>query len=185
MAYAVSATTELPPVGTWQLDTLHSSIGFAIKHNLISTYRGRFEDFDARLTVDSDGRAELAGTVNAASVAVKDQTLAQHLQAPDFFDTERFPELRFRSSKIRRSGEHLELEGELTIKDNTRPVTATGRISGVVDDPFEGQRLGIELEAAIDRSEYGLNWNMPMPRGGVYLSNEVTLTITLEFTKEA
>jgi polyisoprenoid-binding protein YceI len=185
MAYAGSATTELAPAGTWQLDALHSSIGFAVKHNLISTYRGRFEDYDARLSVDPSGQAELTGTVNAASVALKDHTLAEHLQAPDFFDTERFPEIRFRSSDIRRSSEDVEVAGELTIKGNTRPVTAAGRISGVVDDPFEGQRLGIELETTIDRREYGLSWNMAMPRGGVYLSNDVTLTITLEFTRVA
>lgn len=185
MAHAVSTMTELAPAGTWQLDALHSSIGFAVKHNLISTYRGRFEDYDARLTVDPNGQAELTGTVHAASVAVKDQTLAEHLQAPDFFDTERFPEIRFRSSEIRRSVENVEVEGELTIKGNTRSVTAAGRISGVVDDPFDGQRLGIELAATIDRREYGMSWNMPMPRGGVYLSNDVTLTITLEFTRAA
>ena len=184
MGTTISATTELP-VGSWQADTLHSSIGFAIKHNLISTFRGRFDNFEARLAVDRDGRAELDGTVNAASIAVKDQTLADHLTAPDFFDIARYPELHFRSTDIRRDGDNLHVDGELTIKGTTRAVTAAGTITDPVADPFDGTRVAIELETTIDRNAHGLSWNMPMPRGGLYLSNDVTLTITLEFTKTA
>ena len=177
----VPATTL--PLGSWHTDTLHSSIAFGVRHNLISTFRGRFEDYDVWLAVDGEGHAQLTGTVNAASIAVKDETLAAHLTAPDFFDAERYPALRFRSTAVRRDGERLQVDGALEIKGTSRQVSATGTITDVVEDPFSGTRLAIELETTIDRRDYGLDWNMPMPRGGWYLSNDVTLTITLEFTK--
>jgi polyisoprenoid-binding protein YceI len=177
----VSATTL--PVGSWHADTLHSSIGFALRHNVISTFRGRFEDYCVRLAVHGEGHAQLTGTVNAASIAVKDETLAAHLTAPDFFDTERYPELRFHSTAVRHDGERLQVDGKLEIKGRSRPVSTAGTITNAVEDPFSGTRLAIELETTIDRRDYGLDWNVPMPRGGLYLSNDVTLAITLEFTK--
>ncbi|MBV8990602.1 MAG: YceI family protein, partial [Solirubrobacterales bacterium] len=88
-----------------------------------------------------------------------------------------------RSTAVRRDGERLQVDGALEIKGTSRQVSATGTITDVVEDPFSGTRLAIELETTIDRRDYGLDWNMPMPRGGWYLSNDVTLTITLEFTK--
>ena len=182
MSISTASATKVP-AGRWQADTLHSSVGFAVRHNLISTFRGRFEEYDAALTADASGTAALSGTVKADSIAVKDETLAAHLTAPDFFDTERYPTLGFHSTAIHREGERLEVEGELTIKGRSRPVTAIGRITDVVADPFDGTRLAIELEATIDRRDFGLDWNLPMPQGGVYLSNDVTLTLTLEFTK--
>ncbi len=184
----MSATTITPttlPAGSWSVDTLHSSIGFAVRHNLISTFRGRFEDYNARLVVDGEGHAELNGTVNATSVSVRDEALAIHLAAPDFFDTARHPELRFHSTAIRREGERAEVDGELEIKGRKRKLSAAGTVSDTVEDPFSGTRLAIEVQATIDRRDYGLDWNMPMPRDGLYLSNEVTLTITLEFNKTA
>jgi polyisoprenoid-binding protein YceI len=177
-----ASPTELP-VGSWQADTLHSCVGFAVRHNLISNFRGRFEDYDASLTVDANGHPTLTGTVNASSIAVKDETLAAHLAAPDFFHTERYPVLRFHSTDIRRDNQNLQVDGELTIKGRSHNVNAKGTITDVVDEPFPGTRLAIELETTIDRRDYGLDWNMPMPRGGLHLSNDVTPTITLEFTK--
>ena len=183
MSLSTTSPTELP-VGTWHADTLHSTIGFALKHNVISVFRGRFEEYDASLTVDEAGQPVLAGTVGADSISVKDETLAAHLKAPDFFDTERHPRLHFHSTQIRRDGERLEVDGELTIKGTSRPLSAKGTITDVIEDPFSGTRVAIELEATIDRRDYGIDWNMPMPRGGgLYLANDVHLTINLEFTR--
>src|ERR1700681_497975 len=105
-ATAVRNATALP-VGTWQSDPTHSTASFAVKHMVVATFRGRFEDLAATLTVNEDGTAELSGTVGAASIAVKDENLHAHLGAPDFFDSERHPELRFVSKSIRRDGEEL------------------------------------------------------------------------------
>src|SRR2546430_6285165 len=103
--------TEQLPTGTWQIDKIHSTAGVAVKHMAVSTFRGRFEDFDATLDVGEDGEAKLVGTVRADSIVVKDENLAAHLQSPEFFDAERYPEIRFESTSISREGDELIVDG--------------------------------------------------------------------------
>jgi polyisoprenoid-binding protein YceI len=170
------------PAGTWNVDKIHSSIGFAVKHMVVSTFRGKFDDYDAELTAGEDG-ATLRGAVRVASVDVKDETLEAHLQSPDFFDAERHPELRFDSKIVRRDGDEVVVEGELTIRGATHPVEARGTISGPHIDLGDSSRLGLELEASVDRRAYGLEWNAPLPKGGVALGDEVTLLVNLEFVR--
>ena len=122
------------PAGTWTLDPVHSTVGFAVKHMVVATFRGRFEDFDATLTVGEDGRPSSTGRVDADSIVVKDENLAAHLKSPDFFDTERYPEIRFASDADPRRGGELIVDGELTIKGHTEPVEARGTITGPADD---------------------------------------------------
>jgi len=167
------------PAGTWQLDPTHSSASFAVKHMVVATFRGRFEQFDATLTVGQDS-AELVGSVDASSVVVKDENLQAHLGAPDFFDVERYPHITFRSDSIRRDGDELIVDGRLTIKDNNRPVEARGTIAGPAVTLGDVTKLGITLEAVVDRTEFGLNWNAPLPKGGFAVANEVKLTVELE-----
>ena len=182
---SITASTTQLPAGTWQADTVHSSVTFALRHNKISTFRGQFREFATTLTVAPDGEAELTGTVEADSVAIEDEVLKSHLTAPDFFDTERHPEINFHSSAVRRDADGVRVEGQLTIKGISRPVVAEGRVSDVIEDPFKGTRIALELETVIDRRDYGLGWNMAMPDGGDYLANEVALTIVLELTRSA
>ena len=178
-ATAVNTTTQLP-VGTWTLDPTHSSAGFAVRHMGVGTFRGRFEHFDAKLTVAEDGATDFLGTVRADSIVVKDENLRAHLLSPDFFDTERYPELSFRSRSLRQDGESLVLDGELTIKDQTHPVEARGSLTGPAETLGGLVKIGVQLEAVIDRTEFGLKWNAPLPAGGVALGNEVKLTVELE-----
>jgi polyisoprenoid-binding protein YceI len=182
-AIATDAQTKLP-AGTWKLDPTHSSASFAVKHMVVATFRGRFEHFDATLTVDDDGAGQLLGTVDAGSIAVKDENLQAHLGSPDFFDTERHPQLRFASKSIRRDGDELAIDGELTIKDRTRAVEARGTIT----DPHEtlggAVKIGLTLETVIDRTQFGLEWNAPLPKGGFALANDVELTVELELARE-
>jgi polyisoprenoid-binding protein YceI len=168
---------------TWQVDPVHSTVGFAVKHMVVSTFRGTFGSYDATL-VDAGGRLSVTGWVEVASLAVKDPALAGHLAAPEFFDAERHPRLRFASREIdvAAAGDVL-LDGELTIKGRTRPVRATGSATPALEDPFGGVRRGLELEAVVDRREYGLEWNLPLPKGGFALDNDVRLLVNLEFTQ--
>jgi polyisoprenoid-binding protein YceI len=168
------------PAGTWQLDGTHSSAGFAVKHMGVATFRSRFEQLDATLTVTGDA-AELVGSVRADSIVVKDENFQAHLRAPDFFDTQRYPELRFASTAIRRDGDELALDGELTIKDHTHPVRARGTITGPTETLYGAIKVGITLETIVDRTAYGLNWNAPLPKGGLALANDVKLELELEF----
>jgi polyisoprenoid-binding protein YceI len=183
-ATAVASQSKLP-VGTWKLDPTHSSASFAVKHMVVATFRGRFENLDATLTVGEDGAGELVGAVDAGSIVVKDENLQAHLGAPDFFDTERHPQLRFASSSIRRDGDELAIEGQLTIKDHTHPVQARGAIT----DPHEtlggAVKIGVTLETVIDRTQFGLEWNAPLPKGGFALANDVKLTVELELAQDS
>ena len=171
------------PTGVWKSDPIHSQAGFAVKHMVVATFRGTFTDFAVTLA-NEDGEPTLYGAVRADSVQVRDENLNAHLLAPDFFDAERYPEITFTSSGIRADGGELVVDGELTIKDETKQVEARGRISGPVADVAGGDRIGIDLETQVDRTEFGLNWNAPLPSGGVAVQNEVTLTVHLELARE-
>jgi polyisoprenoid-binding protein YceI len=170
------------PVGTWNLDPTHSSANFAVKHMVVATFRGRFDRFDATLTVTEDG-AELIGTVDTSSIVVKDENLQAHLGSPDFFDVEQHPELTFRAGDIRRDGDQVTVQGELTLKGHTHPVTATGEIAGPHTNIAGKTGLGLTLETVIDRTQYGLEWNAPLPKGGFALANDVKLTVELELVE--
>lgn len=161
--------------GTWNFAAVHSGAQFSVKY-VVATFTGRFEELDAQL---ADGK--LSGQVRVDSIKVKDENLAAHLQSPDFFDAANHPELTFESHELSIDGDRVELEGELTIKGATKPVTATGTVNGPEEDFMGNTRLGFVLETTIDRAAYGVDWNAELPKGGQALSNEVKLTIELEF----
>lgn len=169
----IEQTTGIPS-GTWNLDTTHSSVGFAVKHSGVVTFRGTFKDVDATL---ADGR--LAGTVNVSSVAVDDPNLAGHLQTPDFFDAERFPELRFTSKALEREGGRVTIEGDLTLRGVSQPVEITGTITGPVTDGYGNERLGLDLETTINRRDFGIDWSMELPSGEPGLADDVVVTANL------
>jgi polyisoprenoid-binding protein YceI len=116
---------------------------------------------------------------------VKDENLQAHLGAPDFFDIERYPEIGFRSTSLRREGDQLIVDGELTIKGNTRAIEARGEVSGPAVTLGDVTKLGLTLETIVDRTEFGLNWNAPLPRGGFAVANDVRLTVELELIQDA
>jgi polyisoprenoid-binding protein YceI len=175
------STTELQavPAGTWAVDKVHSDIAFAIDY-MAGTFTGSFSDFDAEL---SDG--VLRGSARVASIQVKDPNLTAHLQSPEFFDTERHPELTFQSRNIRRQDSQLTIDGEITIKGHTEPVEITGTIGEPINDPYGGERFGLKLEAKIDRTQFGIEWNNPLPNGEPALSNEVRLVAELQLSKQS
>ena len=171
-------TQQALPTGSWSADRIHSTVGFAVKY-MAGTFYGTFSEFEAHLSDDA-----LRGTAEVASVEVKDPNLAVHLQAPDFFDAERFPQLSFEARELSRSGDDLTIAGELTIRGHTEPVEIVGHISDPAPDPYGGVRFGLQLEAAVDRTAFGLNWNNPLPSGDPALASEVTITIDLQLVKE-
>ena len=179
---AASATTI--PTGTWGADKTHSSVEFSVKHAVVAKFRGGFTNYDAGLS-DKDGTPTLRGEAGVASVDVKDETLNGHLLSPDFFDAERYPAIVFESTELRREGEELIAEGDLTIKGVTKRVQARGEIAGPAVYMDDSERIGIELETVVDRTDYGLDWNAPLPKGGVAVQDEVTIKIALELVKES
>jgi polyisoprenoid-binding protein YceI len=171
--------TQAVPTGTWAVDKVHSNIGFAVDY-MAGTFTGSFNDFDAEL---NDG--VLKGSAKVASVQVKDPNLEAHLQGPDFFDAERNPELSFESKSIDVDGKTAKIDGEITIKGHTEPVEITGVFTEPFEDPYGGTRLGLKLEAKVDRDKFGVSWNNPLPSGEPALSNEVTIIADLQLSKQA
>jgi polyisoprenoid-binding protein YceI len=174
-------TSPIPATSSWTVDKTHSQVGFAVKHMVVSTFRSRFEDFDATLTSDEDGTLRLEGAVRADSVAIKDPQLAGHVHAEDFFDVANHPEITFVSTLVRAEDGELIVDGELTIKGKTLPLQARGTITEAVETLGGYVKLGINLEATVDRTAYDMNWNAPLPKGGFALANDVTLSADLEF----
>jgi polyisoprenoid-binding protein YceI len=183
MSAITPSQTTIPAGSTWTADKVHSTVGFAVKHMVVSTFRSQFDAYDATLTADQDGTLRLEGSVDAGSLALKDENLAAHIAAPDFFDIERYPNITFTSTLVRAAGNELIVDGELTIKGHTRPIEARGTITEPAVTFGDVEKVGIELEAIVDRTEYGLSWNAPLPKGGFALANDVKLVVNLELAR--
>jgi len=169
--------------GTWQLDPVHSSVGFEVPY-LVGTFKGQFRDVQAQLVVD-DSAATLDGAAKVDSVDVKDENLAAHLQSPDFFDAERHPELRFAANDIDLESETVLARGELTIKGITRPVEVTGTLTAPIVDAYGNERIGLELSTIVDRHDFEVSWNVPLPTGQPAVGDEVRIVTELYFVRAA
>lgn len=169
------------PAAVWGLDPVHSTASFSIKY-MVSTFRAGFDKLDVKFDTTGD-QPVLTGTVDPTSIQVKDENFHAHLQSPDFFDSERYPAIAFESTGFRLEGDELVVDGNLTIKGDTRPVEARGTFTAPHEDPWGNTRVGITLEAAIDRSHFGINWNNPLPKGGLALANDVRLHVDLQLVK--
>jgi polyisoprenoid-binding protein YceI len=171
------------PTGAYVADPVHSSIGFAVVHNGVSTFRSGFGSYEARLSGGESPRIE--GTVDVASIEIDEEQLKGHLLSPDFFDAERFPQIRFRSTELN-FGEDgdLRLLGELDIRGETREVEASGKF-GQIGASLDGKpRVGLSLEATVDRRSFGLDWNAELPSGGEVLDYGVAIAVELELVEE-
>ena len=178
---STAETLTIAPAGIWRLDPVHSSVGFEVDY-LAGTFKGDFREVEATLVVSGES-ARLEGTAKVASVDVKDENLAAHLQSPDFFDAERHPELRFTAEDISLDGEAVAVRGEITIRGVTKPVALAGTVAAPLADYSGNERIGIKLSTVVDRTEFGLNWNLPLPTGQPALANEVQIVADLYFVK--
>lgn len=184
MSTILTPQAETLPAGTWTVDPVHSRVEFAVGY-MTGTFRGTFSPVEATLAVDAegDGAATLAGSAQAADVRVQDENLTAHLQAPDFFDAERTPGLEFRSDRIARLGDAVTVDGELTIRGQTHPIRLAGTISDPLPDPHGNHRISLALHGTVDRTAFGLDWNLPLPSGEPALSTDVDLSADLFLVK--
>jgi len=178
----MNTPTATPVVGTYNADPVHSSLGFSIRYQGVSVFRGTLTEVDAKLV---DGRLEGTAPVKSISITTP-EAFREHVLSAEFFDAEAHPEVKFVSTAldIQEDG-RARVSGELTIKGVTKPIQATGTWTAPATDAFENTRANLALEAVIDRTEFGINWNAPLPAGGNALGNEVTLTISLSLVAEA
>jgi polyisoprenoid-binding protein YceI len=177
----IDTTSQLAP-GTWGVDPAHSQVSFSVPY-ITGTFRGTFSPFEATLKVEDDGTASLTGVGRVDGIKVLDENMTAHLQSPDFFDAERTPEIRVEARAIERNGEEVVAKGELTIRGVTKPVELRGTVVDPVVDYADRERIGLNLETEIDRTQFGLNWNAPLPTGEPALSNDVKLNAELYFIK--
>ena len=183
MSILAESPVAVIPAGTWSIDPAHSAVEFHVKHLGLATVKGRAPVVSGKI-VGGDSPS-LEGAVAVSSITTFDETRDGHLQSPEFFDVERHPELTFSSDSISADGDTLVVDGELTIKGLTKPVSLTGAFVGTGTDPWGNERIGIDLETVVDRTQWGLVWNAPLPGGGFLLPDRVKLTATFSAVKAA
>lgn len=172
--------------GTYVLDPAHSEVGFEVRHMMISKVRGLFAVKEATIELPENILdAKVTATADVASIDTKDEGRDAHLRGEDFFDAEKFPRIRFVSTAVREQGGDLVVDGDLTIKDVTKPVTFSLEVGGFGTDPWGNYKAGATAEAKIDREEFGLTWNAALETGGVLVGKDVKITLDLQGALQA
>jgi polyisoprenoid-binding protein YceI len=173
---------EAPPAGTYVLDESHTHVGFVARHLVVAKTRGRFASFRGSVVIGEDPLASSVDVeIDVASVDTRDERRDDHLRSPDFFDAEAHPVMRYRSRGVRAADHgHFVLEGDLTVRDVTRPVALTVEFDGAVTDPWGGTRAAFSASAQVDREDFGLTWNQALEGGGVVVGKIVSIEIEAE-----
>lgn len=174
--------TEVPVPGTYALDLAHSSVGFSVRHLMVSKTKGRFDDFSGTVTIGEDPLASsVVVEIRAASVDTRDETRDGHLRSPDFFDAEAHPTITFRSTSVTPAGPgRWTVAGDLTVKDVTVSVPLEVTFEGGARDPWGGARIGFTARTELDREAFGLTWNQTLETGGVLVGKQVRIDIEAE-----
>ncbi|HLR50119.1 MAG TPA: YceI family protein [Candidatus Sphingobacterium stercoripullorum] len=171
-------------MSNWILDKDHSEIEFRVKHMMISNIKGQFQEFDITLNVPNNDltNASAEAVVNTASVDTKNSQRDDHLRSGDFFDSEKFPKITFKSTKFEKvDDEDYKLTGDLTIQDTTKSIVLNVEYGGIAADPWGNQKAGFSFNGKIKRSEFGLTWNAALETGGVMVSDEVRINGEIQF----
>lgn len=167
---------------TWKLDAAHTQVNFSAKHMMVTTVRGTFHDVDGEIELDETDptRSVAAFTVKAASIDTNFGARDTHLRSADFFDAQAFPDITFRSTSVRQTGDDaFEVVGDLTIRDMTRPATFQVALDGIVRGMSGARHAGLSVTARIARDDWGLNWNVPLEGGGWLVGKEIRLEIAV------
>jgi polyisoprenoid-binding protein YceI len=167
--------------GEWDIDPVHTEIGFVARHMMVSKVRGKFTSYTASLTTaDNPLESHAAAEIDLSSITTGNEQRDNHLRSSDFFDVETSPKLTFVSTAIRPAGEDLAVDGELTIRGITKPITLDVEVGGFAADPYGGYRAGFSARGEINRRDFGVNWNAAIEGGGVVVSDKITILIEVE-----
>lgn len=163
------------PAGTFNIDPSHSRVGFSARHAMVTKVRGAFNEYTGSATV-ANGAASINIEISAASIDTRSADRDGHLQSPDFFDVANFPKITFASTSVKDAGsDKISVEGNLTIKDVTKPITIEFEYTGTATDPFGNARFGFEGNSEINRKDFGLTWNAALETGGILVSENIKL----------
>jgi polyisoprenoid-binding protein YceI len=182
------STTQLATLapGTWAVDVSHSTVGFNVRHLMVSKTRGTFTDFTGEVHVaENPLESTVTAEVQMASVETGDANRDNHLRTNDFFDIEHHPTMTLRSTGLEQRGDDLVLHADLTIRGVTKPVDFDVEFGGAGSDPWGGTRAGFTASAVISRKEFGVEWNAPLETGGVVVSDKVNIELDIELIKAA
>lgn len=180
-----AADTTVPNTGTYQLDPSHSSADFQVRHLGLSKVRGGFAIESGTVVIAEDPtQSSVEVSLDAASFSTGSADRDGHVKSADFLDVETFPRLTFRSTAVRQSGDDWKVDGELTIKDVTRPVTLDVEFEGANQDPWGNGRIAFAAETEIDREEFGITWNQALETGGVLVGKNVKIVIDVQAVAE-
>jgi len=180
-----TAAVEIPGyvTGTWTIDPVHSEVSFVVRHMMVSKVRGRFDKFEGTVETAADPLASaVTATVDLSSVNTGNETRDNHIRSEDFFHVEKHPAMTFRSTGVRPDGENYLLDGDLTLRDVTRPVTFRLELNGFGPDPYGGTRAGFSATTEINRNDWNISYNGAIPgaSNGMVLSDKVTINLEIE-----
>ena len=178
-----STTTQIPGyvVGTWDIDASHSTVGFSVRHMMVSKVRGYFRDFSGELVTAADPtQSSVTARINMDSIDTRQEQRDAHIRSADFFDVGNHTEMTFRSTAVATDGADWTVTGDLTIKGISKPVTLELELNGFGPDAYGGTRAGFSAKTDISRKEFGVDIDMPMDGGGVVVGDKVTVELEIE-----
>jgi polyisoprenoid-binding protein YceI len=184
----MTAVQTAPAAGTkteWKLDPTHTLVEFSAKHLMITTVKGRIADVEGSIFIDEQDpkNSTVKASLKAASIDTRTGQRDDHLRSADFLDIEKYPEIKFESTRIEGDRNEFKLVGDLTIRDVTREVTLDVTFEGQVKDPWGGERVGFSAKGKIDRRDFGLTWNVVLEGGGLTVGHDIKIAIEVEATK--
>ena len=178
-----STATQIPGyvVGTWDIDATHSTVGFSVRHMMVSKVRGYFREFSGEIvTAEDPSQSRVEATIVLSSIDTRQEQRDAHIRSADFFDVENHPQMTFRSTAVRTDGADWFVDGELTIKGITKPVTLELELNGFGPDAYGGTRAGFSAKTEINRNDFGVDIKMPMDGGGVVVGDKITVELEIE-----
>jgi polyisoprenoid-binding protein YceI len=172
---------------TWAIDPMHSEVQFKVKHLVISTVTGHFRSFQGEIVADGEdfngASASFSADINSIDTNVEDRD--NHLKSDDFFNAEKYPKLTFSNGKmVKKSDSEYILEGDLTIRDNTKKIALNAEYGGMMTDGYGQTKAGFEIAGKINRKQFGLKWNQVTEAGGVVVGDDVRLQLNVQFTQQ-
>lgn len=168
-------------VGTWVIDPAHSEVGFSVRHLAISKVKGKFEKFSAVMTTaENPLDSTVEATVEVASINTNQPDRDAHLRTNDFFAAEQYPQFTFKSTGIREEGGEFKVDGELTLRGVTKPVTFDFEFGGFGADAYGNYKAGFTAKTVVKREDFGIQWNAPLETGGLLLGSDVTITLDVQ-----
>ena len=185
LALSLISAQALAETSEWAVDASHAHVGFSVPHMVVSETEGEFKTFSGKVQLDEQDltKSTVEFTIDVNSLNTDSADRDKHLKSPDFFDAAKYPQITFKSTKIKKAGKVFKVTGDLTIKGVTKPVTLDVTLSEAVQNPWGKQVRGVKVAGLIKREDFGVSWNKTLDKGGVVVGNDVTLDIKLELNK--